>query len=73
MDPARPWLRIADRLALALLVAGCGVGLAGLLLRPPVPLNLPPTPEEQQQRVRELEGHLLAQVPEAVEQGYSVL
>ncbi len=71
MDPARPWLRTADRLALALLVAGCGAGLTGLLLRPQAPLNPLPTFEEQQQRVRELERRLLEQVPKAVEQRYS--
>lgn len=70
MEPARPWLRTADRLALALLVAGCVTGLTGLLLRPQVPPSLLPTPEEQQQRIRELEGRLLEQVPKAVEQGY---
>lgn len=70
MEPARPWLRTADRLALALLVAGCATGLTGLLLRPQVSPFLLPTPEEQQQRIRELEGRLLEQVPKAVEQGY---
>ena len=70
MEPGRPWLRTADRLAVALLVAGCGVGLAGLLLRPPLPNHLPLTPEEQQQRVRELENRLLEQVPRAVELRY---
>lgn len=70
MEPGRPWLRTADRLAVALLVAGCGVGLAGLLLRPPLPHHLPLTPEEHQQRVRELENRLLEQVPRAVELRY---
>lgn len=73
MEPGKPWLRTADRLALALLVVGCGAGLVGLLLRPPVPLNLPATPQEQQQRLRELESRLLEQVPRAVEQRYSDL
>lgn len=71
MDTGRTWLRTADRLALALLVAGCGAGLTGLLLRPQGPPALLPTPEEQQQRIRELEGRLLEQVPKAVEQRYS--
>ena len=73
MEPGRPWLRTADRLALALLVVGCGVGLTALLLGPRVPLQLTPTPEEQQQRVRELERRLLELVPRAVETRYSDL
>lgn len=71
MDTGGTWLRTADRLALALLVIGCGAGLTGLLLGPQVPPDPLPTPEEQQQRVRELENRLLEQVPKAVEQRYS--
>ena len=73
MEPGKPWLRTADRLAIALLAAGCAVGLVGLLLRPTVSLQLPPSPEEQQQRLRELESRLLEQVPKAVERRYSDL
>lgn len=66
MESARPWLRPADRLALALLVIGCGAGLTALLLRPQVAPDPLPTPEEQQLRVR-----LLEQVPKSVELRYS--
>ena len=37
---------------------------------PHIPPSLLPTQKEQQQRIRELEGRLLEQVPKAVEHGY---
>jgi hypothetical protein len=42
-----------------------------VLRRPQVAPDPLPTPEEQQLRVRELEGRLLEQVPKSVELRYS--